>query len=637
MKKTLLTCGALLLMGWGANAQLSPVDFNAAGLPAGWSTINVDGQTISPNLNASIVSGLASAGWMKWPVSATDSCMLTTSYFNPAGKADRWLVSSQFMVTSPNTVLKWDDYCPDATYTDSVEVWVSPTGGNTVADFTTKLYAAKAGTEGFTTRGLNLGAYNGQNIRIAFRDNSTDEYVLMVDNVSTTIPANATDGKNNSVSVKTIQLTTGSTNVVFNVTNTGAQNITSLKAQYVVDAAAPVSYTFPSLNITPFGSQTLQFPTPITGLSAGSHTVTVTLLQENGNNDPTAADNVKSRNFAVVDPATSVNRNGLIEEFSSSTCSPCAAFNGTFDPISENGTNLPNNGTSRYNLVRYQMNWPSPGTDYSYNNEGLARRTYYDCNSIPEHWVNGAVSGTAAASMQSDIDGSKTDPAFMTISGTFQLQGGQLKCTATCTPKFTITGADMSVHMAVCERHYVNNGPSSTVGQTQYYHVMRTMNNSGNGAAVTSWTANTPQNFSFNQAYTNGSPAQGNHNFWTDAHNSDLVVFVQDNTDQSILQSISIPVQWATGVKELNGVSDMAIFPNPATSQATLGFNTTEAANISISMVDAIGRTVYTYSQRFEAGSQRIVIPTGNLAAGIYNVRVQTENGVATTRLTVAK
>ena len=376
----------------------------------------------------------------------------------------------------------------------------------------------------------------------------------------------------------------------------------------------------------------------MTGLTAGSHSVTVTLLKENGNTDPTVADNVKSRNFAVVDPSNGVTRNGLIEEFSSSTCSPCAAFNGTFDPISENGTNLPNVPSSRYNIVRYQMNWPAPGTDYSYNNPGLARRTYYNCNAIPEHWVNGVASSTAAAAMQTDIDGSKTAPAFMTITGTYNVHGGNLVATAVCTPKFTITGADFSVHMAAAERHYVNSGPSSTVGQTQYYHVERHMFPSGTGTAVTAWTANTPQTFGpFTQPFVNGSPAQMNDNFWTDGYNSDLVIFVQDNSDQSIVQSLSVPASWPTGVKELNGIADMAIFPNPATSTAMLGFNTTEAQNIDISVVDVLGHTVYTYSQKFDAGSQRISIPLGDIATGIYNVRVQTANGVATQRLTVAK
>jgi hypothetical protein len=631
MKKTLLTCGALLLMGWGANAQLAMENFNAAGLPANWVMIKVDSHVPNAGLNAIIVDSLTNSAWMKWPVSATDSCMLTTSYFvNATDQADRWLITPSFTVTSANMVLKFQDYAVDPSYPDKTQVWVSPTAGTTVPDFTTKLYDAAGGTDGFVQRGVYLGAYNGQTIRLAFRDNSTNQYVLMLDNVGTTVMTNSTDGANNNISVKTIQPLSGSAPVSLTFSNTGAQNITTLKAQYVVDAGSPVMQTFSSLNVAPYGSATVNFTTPITGLSAGSHSVTVTILQENGNNDPTAADNAKTKAFAVVDPANSVTRNGLIEEFSSSTCNPCASFNATFDPLLQ--TNNANTPAAKFNIIKYQMNWPGSGNDASYNNPGLARRTYYGCNAIPEHWTNGVPGG---AGDQAEITASKADPAYMTITGTYNIHGNNINASATCTPKFTITGADFSVHMVVAERHYQN--AANTNGQLQYYYVERNMLGAGNGTAAANWTANTAQTFNFTAPYVVGNVQQLNTNFWGDPMQSDMVMFVQDNSDQTILQSVVVPASWPTGVKELNGIADMAIFPNPATSQATLGFNTTEAANIDISLVDALGRTVYSYSQRFEAGSQRIVIPTGNLAAGIYNVRVQTASGVATTRLTVAK
>jgi len=633
MKKTLLSCGALVLMGLSASAQLANEGFNGPGLPANWVMINVDNHTVNSGLGVTTAAALTANAWIKAAVTATDSCMYTTSWFDPAGQADRWLITPSFTVNDPNTIIKWQDYTPDGNFPDNVQVWVSPTAGTTVPDFTTKIYDAAGSTEGFAQRGLSLAAYNGQTIRLAFRDNSNDKYLLYLDNIGTAVMTNAKDGSLDNVMAKTIQTTTGSATPGITISNAGAQTITSIQVQYVVDANAPVQQTFSSLNVNPYASTNLTFSTPISGLSAGTHNLTVTILQVNGAADPNAANNVKTRAFAVVDPSTSVSRNGLIEEFSSSTCAPCASFNSTFDPLVV--SNNANNGTSRFNIVKYQMNWPNPGNDPSFNTTGNARRGYYGVNGIPDHFTNGAPGG---AGNQAEIDASKTDPAFMTISGTFVVHGNQVQASATCTPKFTITGADMSVHMVIAERHYTNNDhTTATVGQYEFYYVERIMNNAGNGAAVTSWTANTPQTFNLNQAFTNGGAAQGNDHFWTNGFNSDLVVFVQDNTDGSILQSISVPAAWPTGVKEMNGIADMAIFPNPATSQAILGFNTTESAKIQISIVDAIGRNVYNYSQVFDPGSQRVVIPTGNLPAGLYNVRVQTDNGVATQRLSVTK
>ena len=236
---------------------------------------------------------------------------------------------------------------------------------------------------------------------------------------------------------------------------------------------------------------------------------------------------------------------------------------------------------------------------------------------------------------QAEITASQADPAFMTIAGTYSISGNMLFATAVCTPKFTITGANFTLYMVSAERHYTN--PNNTNGELNYYFVERTMFPNENGTAIPNWVANTSQTFSYSKTFVNGNPAQLNDNFWIDATLSDLVIFVQDNSDQSILQSMVVAPAGPLGVKELNGISDMAISPNPAVTHATLGFSTTEAQNIDISVVDVLGRTVYSYSQKFDAGAQRISIPLGDIVPGIYNVRVQTANGVATQRLTVAK
>jgi len=642
MKKILLLFIVIAGISLHASAQLAMTNFDT-GLPGTWSMIKVDNNTPSGNLNATIVTALTTNAWMTRLRATGDSCMLTTSLFTPAGTADRWLITPAFMVTDAKTVIKWEDVEGISGPADSIEVWVSPTAGNTVPDFTTKIYSgpvADFATDGtgaliYVQKGASLSAYNGQNIRVAFRNHSYNKGTARIDNVGSEIRPYGLDASTTTVKFPKVIATGTNTTVAVIIQNLGADAITSLNLSYKVDAGSPVTQSFSSLNIQPYGTATLSFTTQLASPAAGQHTLTADITNVNGGSDQNTGNNQKVWNFAVA--STTTQRSGLIEEFSSSTCAPCASFNGVFDPISENGTNLPNVPSSRYNLVRYQMNWPTPGTDYSYNNHGLTRRTYYDCNAIPEHWVNGIPSTTGASGMQADIDNAKTAPAFMTITGTYVVHGDSIKASATVTPHFTYTGGDYSVHMVAAERHYTNNGPSSTVGQTEYYHVERTMFPNGSGTHVTGWTDGTPQTWSFAKHYVNGNPAQGNDNFWTNPMNSDLVIFVQDNSDHSILQSVSIPAAWPAGIKELNGVNDMAIFPNPATSQAMLGFNTTEQKNIDINVTDATGRIVYTYSQVFEAGSQRIVIPTANFAAGLYNVTVHTDKGVATQRLTVIK
>src|SRR4051812_7266450 len=110
MKRTLLISGSLLLLAGAehASAQLALENFNA-GLPSTWSMIKVDANIPSSGLNAVIVSELTTKAWMTRLRATGDSCMLTTSSFTTAAKADRWLLSPSFMVTDPKMILQWVD------------------------------------------------------------------------------------------------------------------------------------------------------------------------------------------------------------------------------------------------------------------------------------------------------------------------------------------------------------------------------------------------------------------------------------------------------------------------------------------------------------------------------------------------
>src|SRR5688572_13230202 len=97
MKKALLLGGLALGVASQAGAQLALENFNA-GLPASWSMVKADNNTISTGLVARIQTGLASNAWMTWIRTTNDSAMLTASMFTPAGTADRWLISPSFTV-----------------------------------------------------------------------------------------------------------------------------------------------------------------------------------------------------------------------------------------------------------------------------------------------------------------------------------------------------------------------------------------------------------------------------------------------------------------------------------------------------------------------------------------------------------
>ncbi len=79
-------------------------------------------------------------------------------------------------------------------------------------------------------------------------------------------------------------------------------------------------------------------------------------------------------------------------------------------------------------------------------------------------------------------------------------------------------------------------------------------------------------------------------------------------------------------------------YPNPASGAATVAFELAGASDVTVDVVDILGRRVATLANGPQAaGNVRLDVQTGAFAPGLYIVRVQTESGVASTRLTVTR
>jgi PKD repeat protein len=79
------------------------------------------------------------------------------------------------------------------------------------------------------------------------------------------------------------------------------------------------------------------------------------------------------------------------------------------------------------------------------------------------------------------------------------------------------------------------------------------------------------------------------------------------------------------GIKDITSRKGFNIFPNPATNNATILFDLNKTENISISMIDILGKSINILSNRnFEAGEHRVPLNASevDLAKGIYFVRI---------------
>jgi len=182
--------------------------------PTGWLLRNVDNRT--PDAQVAYVN----EAWERredFANNVIDSCAFSTSYYSPFGPADDWMWTP-LIALPQNAKLKWSALTYDVTYQDGYEVRImsqnstpgGPTGGtaaigNQVTNYTV-LFSTTAENSAWTNREVDLAAYAGQSVWIAFRNNSNDQFLLLIDDVSVEVTINYNAAISNFISPEYTQI-----------------------------------------------------------------------------------------------------------------------------------------------------------------------------------------------------------------------------------------------------------------------------------------------------------------------------------------------------------------------------------------------------------------------------------------------
>ena len=659
MKKSLLLGGACLLLAASAqqaNAQAWSQDFNSGSLPSNWITINDANTPSSTTLSPATITKMTNAGWAisstKGALSTggTDYCAYSISSFTPAATADRWLITHSFTV-SAGQYLTWEDFSIQSP-SDSLEIWVSPTAGTTTASFTSNIYKGAAPDINTTRTYANqhlvsLGSFVGQNIRIAFREHTTNKLLLYIDNVAVKlVPAadiaitSISPSLNSPASFKK-----SGTSVTFTGTikNSGSSAITSYSLNYRQGSNAVVTMPM-SVNIAPLGTGTFTATTPYMVSVAGVYPfkVWVSLAGDtNPSNDTLTT--------TIVGVDSLQNRMVLLEEFNNASCDPCAAATPHLDSVV--GYTAPYMNTVRYH-------WWFPGRDCmdSVTRANIVTprfETYYGQNGVPASFMNGTYeypgnTGTSSAPIY---------PLNANAVASEHAIGSPFKITPRATynarTHMYAISADIKSFAAmpaglVCQAvltidtiTYRLNQSTENTPQTVFPQVVENMFGGVNGTALTSYTAGSTQ--TVNLTWTKDHPWGSDYSAWQyDSTLGGHVTFwVEDHTNKIVYQSASIPVStvYTTGVPTVTGTKGtMSVYPNPAVNEASISLTLNNTANVSIQVYDIAGKTVFNTQpvKRF-AGTSIIVIDASKLASGSYVVKAILDGEVITQKLTIAK
>jgi hypothetical protein len=442
-------------------------------------------------------------------------------------------------------------------------------------------------------------------------------------------PANNFDFAGLSVDMPNL-VAAGSNNVSGTVINIGGTAINSLTLNYSINNGAAVSQNVTGLNIAPLAEYSFTHGTPWVSSASGTYTVKVWVSGINGNNDQnTTNDNAQK---SIVVASQTVTRTALVEELTSSTCPPCAGLNATFDPLLE--SNNANVYGSQLAAVKYQMNWPSPGNDPSYNPDGNTRRGYYGTSGIPDVYYNGLPAEGVA---QSDIDDIKAVPAPAAMHCYYTISGNTITVDVDVKP-FISVASGTKLYIAVNEVEY--DYAASSTSQDVYHHAMRKMLPNGSGTNVNNMVDGTNQHFTQSYTFTtaaSGVPTPGSYDLWVGMANLEVVAFLQNNATKEIYQAAIGSKVGTSGIADNGKNHSVKVYPNPASDRFILDMNLASTEQVNVELVNSLGQVVFSQNEGTVSGARKLNVDLSNMADGLYFVRVTIGSETRTMKLNIAK
>ncbi|WP_282788108.1 T9SS-dependent choice-of-anchor J family protein [Flavobacterium croceum] len=396
---------------------------------------------------------------------------------------------------------------------------------------------------------------------------------------------------------------TTSVPITGSVKNQGTSAITSFDLNWQEGTGAVHTQAITGLNLT--AGQTYNYTHQDTwSCSPGLYSIKVWVSNINA----AGADGVTTNNEIVKSASVASNsttRLPLYEEFSSSTCGPCATFNGNYyNPFHANNS-------ANYAAIAYRVNWPGTGDPY-YTAEVGTRVGYYGITGAPTLLVD-AADGTNfdSALLDQDLANALAKPSYFTINATKQLVGSTMNVTINTTPYLSGT---YRVFAAVVEGTTYNNIASN--GETEFNEVFMKMLPSATGQVV---------NFVYNQPTTTSLSADLTGTFIEEMTDLKVVVFIQDYANKNVMQA-----KYATEALSVNNTEfakNTSLYPNPSTGIFYL--KATDACSIQIT--DISGKVVYTQNSVLDGQSVNL----SQFSKGVYLATLSNGDSKSTQKIII--
>ncbi|MBA3663950.1 MAG: T9SS type A sorting domain-containing protein [Bacteroidetes bacterium] len=638
--------------------------------PAGFSLINDShnnniGSANNPNAPFH-VPALKTTGWaVVANTNDNDTFLVSTSWFDTTTvNANRWIITPPVSIIGANTVLTWFAKSPDPNFPDGYEVYgTNKTGTLTNTDFTIgdRLFALPDGhTAGggekssWTRHSVPLGAYAGQTLRFAFRNNSLNMFQLWIDDIAVINTTNALDGAINSLNVEKYILINTSHTVTASYQNLGASTINTVTLNYKYGTSSTASQTFVFANGLNYGEKAeCIFPLPYSLSSPGSYPLKVWATLPNNAADQNLSNDTAFVNVSVL--TASAPKKVLVEQFLSAMDgnSPDAQDKlMAFQSSSVIAVNIHENdtigdNTNGFLINAYRKKLSTAMIDRTLDSSGLFPvTTQYYANRIAKHL---ATVTPASLSIVNKTYNSTTRQLDFTLQinfvgdgiGTYGADVYLVENNVTGPPNDTTLNGYNQVsnfYNVPWSPYYLKGYYSSIVNgwvldPSKYKHQRVTQVHFGNfglNSLLSSFTAG--QTYTIGYSITLPLSNDGSSKF--NADNMYIVGYLQENPPayiskpQGILNVTEDKITSnpeVVGIKEIAADIKVSVYPNPTDGILFLN-NLPENKTCELRVYDLLGKCVYTRIVKNAFSTEKIDV--GEIPEGAYLLTISSEGRV---------
>ncbi|HEY3250439.1 MAG TPA: Omp28-related outer membrane protein [Ignavibacteria bacterium] len=324
-------------------------------------------------------------------------------------------------------------------------------------------------------------------------------------------------------------------------------------------------------------------------------------------------------------------RKVLLENWTSSTCGPCASNNPQLKQwVADHWENL--------TAVSYHVWWPAPGNDpmYLHNpSEVSSRVSYYSVNAVPAAYLMGIHNYVGSPFSFSNMTtyynfySGQTVPLGLTVVDT-RIAGDSNRAVVTLTNYTNLPAGNYALRVMVVERWVIYQSPPGTNGETVFGNVFRKAlpNAQGSPISMNAGTYTFEFRYKINAAWQDSS-------IYT-------MAFVQNDNDKTVMNTARNGMIF-TGIDPISGEIPSSYrlsqnYPNPFNPTTNIDFNLPKDEFVTLKIYNILGKEVKTLVEgNHKAGIYHIAVDGTELASGIYFYTLRTSSFVDTKKMTLIK